>query len=195
MAPQRDRPDVVEAREWFIENRAYLDPQNLVFLDETGCHPGIGPRRGWAPSGQPLFGPEQTYARGKHHSIIGAVSLAGTVARSTFEGGVGTKEFLSFVKYRLAPKLRPGQIVCMDNLNAHKNRAARKLINAVGAEVLFLPPYSPEFNPIEAVWSKLKKLIRKSIPKDCKELKQAIAAAWRKISATDTAGYFRYCGY
>ena len=83
----------------------------------------------------------------------------------------------------------------MDNLNAHKNLGVRKLIEGAGASVLFLPPYSPDFNPIEAAWAKLKHLVRKTSSGSIKELRQAIYAAWRRLSAADIAGWFRYCGY
>lgn len=172
-----------------------MDPEDLVFIDESGCHPGIGPLRGWAPRGEPLYGPEQVYALKKHISIVGAIGLSGPIARATVRGGVGSKEFRRFVKQRLVPKLRPGQIICMDNLNAHKNLGVRELIEGVGAKILFLPPYSPDFNPIEAAWAKLKLLVRKARSGSIKELRQAIYAAWRKLSATDIAGWFRYCGY
>lgn len=83
----------------------------------------------------------------------------------------------------------------MDNLNAHKNLGVRALIENVGASILFLPPYSPDFNPIEAAWAKLKHLVRKARTTSIEELRQAIYAAWRKLSAEDIAGWFRYCGY
>jgi transposase len=172
-----------------------LDASKLIFIDESGCHPGIGPRRGWAPRGEPLFGPEQSYARGKHVSIVGAIGTDGPVAKATCRGGVGSKQFLGFIKKRLVPKLKPGQIVCMDNLAAHKSKTIRKLIEGAGCSVLFLPPYSPDLNPIEAAWAKLKHLIRKICPDTIEELRAAIYAAWRKISSNDIKGWFKYCGY
>lgn len=172
-----------------------LKPEDLIFIDESGCHPGIGPLRGWAPRGEPLHGPEQVYALKKHISIVGAIGLSGPIARATVRGGLGSKEFRPFVKQRLVPKLRRGQIVCMDNLNAHKNLGVRELIEGVGASILFLPPYSPDFNPIEAAWAKLKHLVRKARSGTIKELRQAIYSAWRKLSAADIGGWFRYCGY
>jgi len=186
---------VVAARIEFCERRDALPVENLIFIDESGCHPGIGPLRGWAPKGEPLFGPEQVYARKQHISIIGAIGFPGPIARATVRGGVGSREFRRFIEKRLVPQLQPGHIVCMDNLNAHKNKKVRELIEAAGASVLFLPPYSPDFNPIEAAWAKLKHLVRKYAARTVVELRQAIYRAWRKLSQQDIRGWFRYCGY
>ena len=120
-----------------------------------------GPLRGWSPKGAALLGPEQVYARGQHVSIVGALSTQGLIAKMTVRGGVGTKEFRRFVSKQLIPVLQPGPVVCLDNLNAHKNKQVREMIKDVGASIYFLPPYSPELNPIEAAWSKLKHFIRK----------------------------------
>ena len=135
-----------QARAEFAKTRGGLRVDDLIFIDESGCHPGIGPLRGWSPKGTPLFGPEQTYARKQHLSIIGAISLKGLIAKSTMRGGVGSRDFGRFVEKKLLPVLRPGHVVCMDNLNAHKNKKVRELIESTGASILFLPPYSPDFN-------------------------------------------------
>lgn len=186
---------MVDARRAFEVERASLAPEDLIFIDESGCHPGIGPLRGWAPKGVPLVGPEQVYARKQHVSIIGAMSIDGLVARATVKGGVGSREFRRFVERNLVPVLRPGHVVCMDNLNAHKNKRVRQLIEATGATILYLPPYSPDFNPIEAAWAKLKHLVRKYAAGSVNKLRQAIYRACRHITASDAMGWFRYCGY
>lgn len=186
---------MVAARSSFCQLREDLPVEQLIFIDESGCHPGIGPLRGWAPKGVPLFGPEQVYARKQHISIIGAIGFDGTIARATVRGGVGSREFRRFIEHALVPHLQPGHIVCMDNLNAHKNKAVRELIQAKDADVLFLPPYSPDFNPIEAAWAKLKHLVRKYETTSVNELRQAIYRAWRHLSHLDVLGWFRYCGY
>jgi len=186
---------VLEARSAFLDKQHLMQPEDLVFIDESGCHPGIGPLRGWAPRGKPLVGPEQVYARKQHVSIIGAISIDGLLATSTVRGGVGSRQFRRFVENKLLPALRPGQVVCMDNLNAHKSPRIRSLIEKAGARVLFLPPYSPDFNPIEAAWAKLKTLVRKYAASSVDTLRQAIYRACRHISAADARGWFRYCGY
>lgn len=169
--------------------------EDLIFIDESGCHPGIGPLRGWAPKGVPLVGPEQVYARKQHISIIGAIGYDGPIARGTVRGGVGSREFRRFIEKQLAPHLRPGHIVCMDNLSAHKNKKVRELVEAAGASVLFLPPYSPDFNPIEAAWAKIKHLVRKYAARTVAELRLAIYRAWNRLSLSNIRGWFRYCGY
>ena len=108
VAPQRDREDVAAARAQFLNEQRTLPAENLIFIDESGCHPGIGPRRGWSLKGKPLFGPEQVYARKQHVSIIGAISLDGLIAKATLRGGVGSGQFYRFVERQLVPVLRPG---------------------------------------------------------------------------------------
>lgn len=167
----------------------------MIFIDESGCHPGIGPRTGWALKGEALYGPEQAYARKQHLSIIGAIGFDGPLTKATVRGGVGSKQFTRFVEKQLVPVLKPGHIVCLDNLNAHKNKRAKRLIEATGARILFLPPYSPDFNPIEAAWAKLKHYVRKVAPGTVQELRQAMYNAWNRLSVDDIRGWFRYCGY
>lgn len=195
MSPHRDRTDVAQARAVFRAGQSELAVENLIFVDECGCHPGIGPLRGWAPKGVPLVGPEQVYARKQHVSIIGAIGIDGPIARATVRGGVGSKEFRRFVERQLIPHLRPGHVVCLDNLNAHKNKRVRELIEDAGATILFLPPYSPDLNPIEAAWSKLKHLVRRSVARTVPKLRQAIYRAWRHLTASNAEGWFSYCGY
>ena len=105
VAPQRSRPDVVAARAKFQRRQKRMTVDDLVFVDETGCHPGIGPLRGWAYKGVPLFGPEQVSARKQHISIVGAISLEGLIAKMTVRGGIGSRDFLRFVETRLANRL------------------------------------------------------------------------------------------
>ena len=125
-APQREREDVRQAREEFEQEQESLPAEKLIFIDESGCHPGIGPRRGWSQEGQPLCGPEQAYACKQHLSIIGAIGVDGLIARATVKGGVGSREFRRFIEQQLVPKLRPGNIVCMDNPKAHKTKGGER---------------------------------------------------------------------
>jgi len=194
-APQRDRPDVVTERANFVLSQGELDPAKLVFVDESGCHPGIGPRRGWALRGQALRGPEEPYSRGQHVSIIAALRIDGITARMTVDGGVKTNDFLRFVHRHLVPSLRPGDVVVWDNINMHKNAKVIAAIEEAGASVLRLPRYSPDLNPIEAAWAKLKAIIRRAAPQTVTELKAAIRVALRRVRARDAIGWLRYCGY
>lgn len=186
---------MIEAREAFAAQQAELDPLKLIFIDESGSHPGIGPRRGWAPCGAKLTGPEQAYARGQHVSMIGALRLDGISALMTVKGGVKQADYLRFVVERLVPTLRPGDVVVCDNLNLHKHKDVIAAIEAVGAKILLLPKYSPDLNPIEAAWAKVKHRLRRMCPSTVTELREAMRRALRAIRPKDAAGWFEYCGY
>lgn len=157
-------------------------------------HPGMGPMRGWTPKGTRFYGLEQPYARGQRVSLIGAISVQGLIASEVIDGGMKSEDFLAFLQ-KLGPALRPGQRVCMDNLQAHKSQKVKDLIRSFGAQPLYLPPYSPDLNPIEAAWSKIKHCARKAAALCTDSLKRAIQDAFSSVSSADTRGWFRYCGY
>lgn len=113
----------------------------------------------------------------------------------TVKGGVKQVDFLEFVTKRLVPTLRPGDVVVWDNLNLHKNKDVLAAIEGAGATVLFLPKYSPDLNPIEAAWAKVKHILRRHRPTTVKDLREAMRRALRAIRSTDAAGWFGYCGY
>lgn len=127
--------------------------------------------------------------------MISSVRLDGTSACMTIEGATNTEVFLAYVREVLVPALRPGDIVVMDNLGAHKNEPTLRRIRQAGAEVRFLPAYSPDLNPIEMMWSKVKALLRKAQARSHPELLHAIAAALRAVTPQDTLGWFAACGY
>ena len=186
---------MILARKKFLKRQCRLLAKNLIFVDETGFHPGRTPVRGWSKKGQRLYGYEQYYSKGMRLTIIGAISIKSIVAKMTARGGVGLNIFKNFVAKHLSPILKPGHIVVWDNLNTHKNQEIVRMIKAKGARVLFTPPYSPEFNPIELAWSKLKHLIRKMKTRTIRDLQQAIYKAFRKISISDLKGWFKHAGY
>jgi transposase len=127
--------------------------------------------------------------------MISSVRLDGTSACMTIEGATNTEVFQAYVREVLVPALRPGDIVIMDNLGAHKNDRTLALITQAGAEVRFLPAYSPDLNPIEMMWSKVKSLLRKAQARTDQDLLSAIAAALRAVTAQDALGWFAACGY
>lgn len=127
--------------------------------------------------------------------MIAALRLDGIAAMMTTNGGVKTRDFLSFVQQRLAPALREGDIVVWDNINMHKNAEVVAAVEAAGASVLRIPRYSPDLNPIEAAWAKVKALVRRAMPQDRAQLKEAIRRALRRIRGSDSRGWLRYCGY
>lgn len=128
-------------------------------------------------------------------TMLGAVRLDGTTAAMAIEGPTDTTVFQAYVHKVLLPILRPGDIVVMDNLAPHKNEQTLQLINQAGAQVLFLPPYSPDLNPIEMMWSKIKALLRKAAARTHEELLSALCAALNKVTASDARGWFGACGY
>ncbi len=127
--------------------------------------------------------------------MISSVRLDGTSACMTIEGATNTEVFKAYVREILVPTLRTGDIVVMDNLGAHKNALTLELISQAGAEVRFLPAYSPDLNPIEMMWSKVKALLRKSQARDHPALLVAIASALDRVTAQDARGWFAHCGY
>jgi transposase len=128
-------------------------------------------------------------------TILGALRLDGTTACMAIEGATDTEVFREYIRQVLCPTLRPGDIVVMDNLTPHKNQETLDLIEQAGAQVLFLPAYSPDLNPIEKMWSKIKQLLRSAEARSYPDLLQAITSALQKITPHDAAGWFASCGY
>mgnify|MGYP001560048205 CR=1 FL=1 len=128
-------------------------------------------------------------------TTLGAMSCRGMEAVMTIESATDQDVFLAYLEQVLCPQLQPGQVVVMDNLSAHKVRGVRELIAACGAELLYLPPYSPDLNPIEKAWFKLKQFLRAAKARSAEALDQAIAEALKTITAQNAAAWFRHCGY
>jgi transposase len=127
--------------------------------------------------------------------MIGALTLAGLVAMMTIEGATDGDVFEAFVEKVLLPVLRPGDIVVLDNVGAHRTQRVRDLIQSVGARLVFLPPYSPDLNPIEECWSKVKQFIRSIKPRSRDALDFVVGAAMKEVSPSDAAGWFGHAGY
>ena len=128
-------------------------------------------------------------------TILGALRLRGVVAPMTIESATDGDVFLAYLEQVLCPTLQPGDVVVMDNLSAHKVQGVRELLAATGAELLYLPPYSPDFNPIEQAWSKLKSLLRTTKARTAEALERAVAEAFQAITADNAVAWFRHCGY
>lgn len=194
MARERDRPDVQEQRATFLAHQPQLDATRLVFVDEAGFRLGSPPLYGWAPRGQPALG---RVVRGRWETVtmLGAIALDGFRGFMTVNAGTGNAVFQAFVAHQLVPQLRPGEIVVMDNLAAHHNRTAVQLIEAAGCTVLFLPPYSPEYNPIERTWSKIKTALRRAETLCREAFDQAVATAMDQVSCADIHAWTRLAGY
>ena len=173
---------------------ALVDPSVWVFLDETGSHLGYTPTHAYAPRG------ERAYAsaprnQGENKTVVAALSLAGIGPTLRFDGPMTTDRFEGYILHRLAPTLRPGQIVVADNLRAHHSERARAAIEARGAHFWHLPAYSPDCNPIEEAFSKLKAALRRAKARTDDALRAATWAALAAITPLDAAGWFAHCGY
>ncbi len=150
--------------------------------------------RGRAPRGRRLLA-KAPHGHWRTTTMISSVRLDGSTACMTIEGATDTAVFQAYVREILGPSLRPGDIVIMDNLGPHKNAQTLALITATGATARFLPAYSPDLNPIEMMWSKVKALLRASEARTAAELQRAIAAALGQVRAQDAIGWFAACGY
>lgn len=150
--------------------------------------------RGRCPRGERLVC-HAPHGHWRTTTMISSVRLDGTTACMTIEGAANTEVFHAYVREVLVPVLLPGDIVVMDNLGAHKNERTLALIRQAGAQVRFLPAYSPDLNPIEMMWSKIKSLLRKAQARTHSDLLTAIAAALRGVTPHDALGWFAHCGY
>lgn len=171
-----------------------LDPEKLVFIDETGINRGMARRYARAPRGMRAFD-HQPLKYGSNVSVVGAIRLDGVVTALSLEGATDGDVFLAFTERILGPKLRPGDVVIMDNLPAHKIKGIREAIEAAGAKLLYQPRYSPEFNPIEHCWSKLKEWLRGQAARTKEALDHALAQGLDLVTTKDLAGWFQHCGY
>ena len=171
-----------------------MRPADLVFVDESGANRALCPRHGYAPKGARCHG-QAPRNRGRNTSILAAMSPAGLLATMTVEGSTNTDVFLTYLDQVLCPALRPGQTVVLDNLSVHKNEAVRQKIEAAGCRLWFLPAYSPDFNPIEHAFAKLKQSLRKAKARTQQALEAAIATALAAITAQDALGWFKHCAF
>lgn len=171
-----------------------LEPERLVFLDETGTHVAMTRAVAWAPVGRRAHD-VVIRNRGRVLTVLGAIALDGVRATMTVEGGTTRDVFLRFVREHLCPALRARDVVVMDNLAAHHVREVRREIESVGARVLFMPPYSPDMNPIEIAWAKLKSIVRSARARSLRELSLAVEHARDRITLSNLAGWYRHCGY
>lgn len=171
-----------------------MDPWRLVFIDESGANITLVPRYGRAPKGSRCPG-SQSRGHDRHLTLFASLSLQGIEAPMIMEGAADRLSFQAYIEQVLIPTLRPGQIVILDNLSVHKQAALTRTIHAAGCEILFLPTYSPDFNPIEQAFAKIKHLLRRTQATTTDALMEAIAAAIALVTTTDAAGFFRGCGY
>ncbi len=165
-----------------------------MFVDECGSNTGLARTRARAPRGERAYAslPRNT---GPNTTIIASLSPGGMGETMVVEGATNTAVFETYIERVLAPSLRPGQIVILDNLSAHKSQRVRDLVAARGARLWFLPPYSPDYSPIENAGSSLKSSLRKASARTRETLHSAISDALEAITPHDAHGYFQHCGY
>lgn len=173
---------------------ADLPNQDLVFVDETASHIAMTPRYAYAPRGQRAYGKvPRNY--GASMTLIASLSLAGMGEAMLLDGAADGAAFEVYIEQRLAPSLRPGQIVILDNLSIHLGSRVKQAIEAKGCRLLWLPAYSPDFSPIEEAFSKVKSVLRRQGARTRDALQEAIGQALDLITAHDARGWFRHCGY
>jgi transposase len=195
-AAEQDRPGLKAERAAWREEFAGIDPARLVFVDESGATTAMDRTHGRAASGKRVDGPVP-HGHWLVTTLTAAVRLGG-IPESACLAFVGATDAMSFEDYAercLAPALLPGDIVVMDNLGSHKRPPPVAAIEAAGATVRFLPPYSPDLNPIEKMFSKLKAYLRKVKARTVEALHEAIGEGLRTVTASDIAGWFKACGY
>lgn len=173
---------------------ATVEPERLVFVDECGTHTSLAPLYGYAPRGERLR-LTVPRGRGKNTTLISSISLEGMGPTLAVEGATTARVFETYVKEVLAPSLRKGEVVVMDNLGAHRPKKVRELIEQKDCELIYLPSYSPDYNPIEEAFAKIKNLLRKASARTKEALVEAIAAALSAVSAADAWGFFEHAGY
>jgi transposase len=171
-----------------------LDPERLVFIDETGASTKMTRLYGRSARGQRCVA-AIPHGHWKTITFVGGLTLGGIIAPMMLDGAMNGAAFVAWIEQMLAPALTPGNIVIMDNLPAHKPAAVRMAIEARGAALRFLPPYSPDFNPIEMAYSKFKAFLKKAAARTVDDLQDAIATALLMFTAEDCHNYFKDAGY
>jgi transposase len=166
----------------------------LVFVDESGANTQMTRRYGRSPRGQRLVGPVP-HGHYQTTTMIAAVRLTGPQAPWLFDGAMDGELFLAWVQQGLAPCLQRDDVVIMDNLATHKVAGVREAIAARGARLEYLPPYSPDFNPIEPMWSKVKQGLKSDAPRNARQLLHAASTAFAAVTPTDCQGFFLHAGY
>lgn len=183
-----------QRREDWRENKAHVDAGRFVFIDETWTKTNMIRQYGRCVRGERLVD-HSPHGHWKTSTFIGALRIDGMTAPVVFDGAVNGEIFLAYVKQILVPTLRPGDVVVMDNLSSHKVAGVREAIEAAGASVEYLPPYSPDLNPIENAFSKFKALLRKFGERTVDALWERIGSLIDLFTPNECRNYFRHCGY
>jgi transposase len=171
-----------------------LDGRRLVFVDEMGTNTSLAPLYAYSLRGHRAY-TKVPRNRGPNTTLLSSMSLEGIEPSLAVEGSINREVFEAYVERVLAATLRPGQLVVMDNLAAHKGKRVKEIVEKRGCELLYLPPYSPDFNPIEEAFSKVKGLLRKAGARSREALVEAMGAALAAVGVSDARSFFEHCGY
>jgi transposase len=194
IAAEQDRPDVVQQRSTWRTAQEQFDLTKVVFIDETWAKTNLTRRYGRSELGTRLV-EKIPSGRWQTTTFLGALRATGFVAPLTVDGAINGPMFRAWVEQHLAPTLQPGDIVVMDNLSSHKVAGVREAIEAVGAELRYLPPYSPDLNPIELAFSKFKKLLRDGVARTVDKLWDLCGRVLDLFTECKCRNYFKHCGY
>ena len=194
IATEQDRPDVARRRRQWCQRQASIDPRRLVFIDETWTKTNMAPLRGWSLRGTRLKD-KVPHGRWRTQTFLAALRHDRITAPFLLDGPINGKAFLIYVEKVLVPTLRQGDIVVMDNLGSHKSKAVRDAIRGVGAHRIFLPAYSPDLNPIEQMFSKLKGLLRKARARTFDDISDRLGELLGAFSPAECANYLLNSGY
>jgi transposase len=193
-AAEQDRPDVAGKRRLWRVWQRFMDPARFVFLDETGTATNLARRYGRSPLGARLIA-AVPHGHWRTTTFVAGLRQSGIVAPLVLDGPMTGTAFRAYVEQFLAPALRPGDVVVLDNLAAHKVHGVRHALAAAGASLLYLPPYSPDLNPIEQLFAKLKALLRKAAARTKDELWQAIGRLLATVPPAECTNYLNHSGY
>jgi len=193
-ASEQDRPDVARRRAQWKKYQGRLDPARLVFIDETWAKTNMTRTHGRCARGARLVA-KVPHGRWRTLTFLAALRSDRIAAPCVFDGPINGRSFLAYVEQLLVPTLTPGDIVIMDNLGSHKGQAVRRAIRQAGAKLFFLPPYSPDLNPIEQVFAKLKTLLRKAAERTVDATWQRIGELLNRFRAQECSRYLRNAGY
>ncbi|MEJ7820351.1 MAG: IS630 family transposase [Rubrobacteraceae bacterium] len=179
---------------WRLMVAGEVDAARLVFVDEMGTNVSLSPLYAWSRKGERAFG-SAPRNWGKNVTLLASITRRGLGPCLAVEGATTREVFEAYLERVLAPTLRPGQMVVMDNLSAHKGGRVKEIIEGRGCELAYLPPYSPDLNPIEQAFSKVKGLLRRAEARTRESLIEAMGRALEAVSGRDARGFFGHCGY
>ena len=179
---------------WRMLVAGQIDTERLVFVDEMGTNVSLSPLYAWSRKGERALGSApRNWA--KNVTLLASITREGLGPCLAVDGSTTREVFEAYLEHVLAPTLSPGQVVVMDNLSAHKGGRVKEIIEGRGCELLYLPPYSPDFNPIEQAFSKIKGILRRAEARARESLIEAMGLALSAVSARDARGFFGHCGY